>query len=572
MGDWMDPYFINALLEHWHSSVWRLRDPTSPPMFFPSPHTLGYSHALVLYAPFYLPIRLFVHPFLAHTLTIFAVIEVGIVCLYLVLRRFAGASFVEAAVLSAFFLTSANVAGLATSIWSQRASVFLIPPIVQMALVSRQPGPARSRLTLAFVSGLSATLLFAHDFYTAQLALLFVLLIVAGALVERRRVIAEAIRGFWRRARPRERAAVAAAALLAAWSVYVWHWGGGTVEILGLAVRSHNWRKPTAFAVVSLGAFVWMRRDGLSFPRRTLVTPWADAFATGAVVGAIVFLWIYLAAYVEHRTFPEEHLLNALVARDLDGLSSPLKFLTGLSAYETSRPFLLVLTAAILGWLPWCAIDRTARLLLLGLVLVSAIVLVAPLRFEGFSFWRTFIEPLPGFGIIRDPKRIIYLYELFVALAIGILLARSSRHPWYRASVVGVLVALLIAFPNRQVFTYARPIAVYDRWVSAPVAIDPSCQSFFTRAASAEYTSRSSDMWSLYSIDSLFVALTRAIPTLNGYSAWSPGGWDLMNPTDADYQERVRQWIERHRLEGVCELDLDARTMTPAALNTHRQR
>ena len=24
LGDWMDPYFINYLLEHWHHSVWTL--------------------------------------------------------------------------------------------------------------------------------------------------------------------------------------------------------------------------------------------------------------------------------------------------------------------------------------------------------------------------------------------------------------------------------------------------------------------------------------------------------------------------------------------------------------------
>ena len=56
LGDWIDPYFINALLEHWYRAVGSLSDPASPPMFFPAARTLGYSHGLILYVPLqYLP-------------------------------------------------------------------------------------------------------------------------------------------------------------------------------------------------------------------------------------------------------------------------------------------------------------------------------------------------------------------------------------------------------------------------------------------------------------------------------------------------------------------------------------
>ena len=52
LGDWIDPYFINYLLEHWYHSFWTFTDPSSPPMYFPFQKTLGYSHGLILYAPF----------------------------------------------------------------------------------------------------------------------------------------------------------------------------------------------------------------------------------------------------------------------------------------------------------------------------------------------------------------------------------------------------------------------------------------------------------------------------------------------------------------------------------------
>jgi hypothetical protein len=86
LGYWLDPYFINALLEHWTVSLRDGTDPSSPPMYFPVQKTLGYSHGLILYVPFYVPLRLFLHPFLAHNGTVLLTVATGIVCLYALFR------------------------------------------------------------------------------------------------------------------------------------------------------------------------------------------------------------------------------------------------------------------------------------------------------------------------------------------------------------------------------------------------------------------------------------------------------------------------------------------------------
>ena len=44
LGGWIDPYLINAILEQWRYSVRHLANPIFPPIFFPEPGTLGYSH------------------------------------------------------------------------------------------------------------------------------------------------------------------------------------------------------------------------------------------------------------------------------------------------------------------------------------------------------------------------------------------------------------------------------------------------------------------------------------------------------------------------------------------------
>ena len=95
----------------------------------------------------------------------------------------------------------------------------------------------------------------------------------------------------------------------------------------------------------------------------------------------------------------------------------------------------------------------------------------------------------------------------------------------------------------------------------APIDIDRECQSFYIKGASDKYMSRSPNTWSLYNIDAMFVSLNDALPTLNGYSAWGPEGWSLFHPEEADYVNEVRRWIGKYELKGVCEFDIEARTM-----------
>jgi hypothetical protein len=196
------------------------------------------------------------------------------------------------------------------------------------------------------------------------------------------------------------------------------------------------------------------------------------------------------------------------------------------------------------------------------MAVVAVVVLLVPVRVHGWSIWSA-IARWPGFGVIRDPKRIIQVYELAAVLGVALIVRRLSSSSRYRAAVLLVCLAALVTQGANEAFEYGRPIAEFDRWVSAPIEIDPSCRCFFMGGASADYMSRSDHMWSLYGVDALFVSFAHSIPTLNGYSAWAPDDWGLYNPQEAGYRERVRRWVARNGLTGVCELDIDARKMTP---------
>ena len=548
MGDWMDPYFINYLLEHWYQSLASFNDPASPPMYFPVGHTLGYSHGLILYVPFYVAMRLFAHPFPAYSLALAAVMETGIVCLYLLLRRRFHLSFLESLLLTVFFFTSPNAVNGGVSVWSQRASVFLIPPILCLGAMSYGTTDRYVKIGGAALTGLLAALLFTHDFYTALFAAFFAVLAVPA--FARASPFTNLV-AFWRSLRRTERTALALVMAAFAWTCFVGMSGGVELQVGAVRIRSHNWRRPAWLAGLFLLVFLALRRDHWLRAIPAWFDRWLRAWAAGVAVGAMVFLWVYFPAIRQNRSFPDEDLLNVLTARD------------PWHAYSSLGSFGLVSALGIAAILPWSRADGRTRRAAGWSIAISLIVLLIPIRSGGVSLWMIVFRWLPGFSVIRDPTRIIYVYELAAVMAVAWLLTRLPRAAALRAGVAIALAALIATGHNRDTFEGYRPRADFRRWVEAPIAVDPACRSFFIKGASAEYMSRSSHMWTLYGIDAMFVSLRVSLPTLNGYSAWAPIGWDLFNPHEADYPDRVRQWIDRYHLTGVCAFDIDSRTMSP---------
>ena len=353
LGDWMDPYFINFLLEHWYYSISTFRNPLSPLMYFPVSGTLGYSHSLILYAPFYVVLRPFVDEFQAYTLALMLVLVTGAACLLVLLRRL-GLGLVEALALGALFVTSSNVINGGTSIWSQTASVFLIPPILIILTASFRASNRRLALTLAWLSGLLGTLLLSQDYYTgAFTALLLALMVVVPALMS------PVLRDFWRGLAQSMTSAttafvqtetpvrrpsyvwllVASVAIVVAAVAFVhpidrtaigpWRFSvRDPLRPLFLGLLAAAWfagrrwsvlaRLSPAASVLSQGvaaassALMEVYRTRVPQASRSLVV----AFAVGGLAGLAVFLWIYLPSYAEHPTFPREHLMNGLKSLD----------------------------------------------------------------------------------------------------------------------------------------------------------------------------------------------------------------------------------------------------------------
>jgi hypothetical protein len=567
LGDWQDPYFINGLLEQWRFSVLHLTNPVSPPMFFPERGTLGYSHTLAFYAPAYIVFRLLFHPFIAYTLTILFAIEAGIVGLYILLRRFLVLGIVESLVLVGAFATSQNVINGPTGVWTQRVSVFLIPPILLIGFAAAHRCGWLRELGLGAAALLGVSLL-TQDVYTGLLGALAGLLLSIGVLLFYTwpstgvRISIPPTRRPVSRARRRAMQLLSFIGLVAL--PWTWVTRFGSTYGVPFAPRHHHWERPLLIAVIALAAVEvlrggWRNRIAV-FDRDACVD--TVACSAGAVLGFLGFLYVYYDAFVRLPGFTAQEVMAFLVQRNpaewTHIVSAPGSWLP----YESGRSFVIIFTLAVVFCVPWVRVPWQLRVYALWLAAAATIVLLLPMRIGDFAPW-TYVSAVPGFSAVRDPKRIIYPFELAIAIGLGVLISRLPRAS-LRRRIVALFIALVVIVKwNTQQFEYERPIEAFESWVAAPIAVDESCRSFFIKGASDAYMSRARDMASLYGTDAVFIATTYAIPTLNGFSAWAPPGWKLANPPSADYPANVDAWIARHHLMGVCELDIDRRTMTP---------
>jgi hypothetical protein len=560
LGDWLDPYFINSLLEWWYYALLRVQNPASPPVFHPVEGTLGYSHGLILFAPFYVPLRLVLHPFQAYNLAILLVVVTGSVCLYAWLRRALGLGALEAFVLTAFFAASPNVLNGGLNTWTQRASVYLVPPILLIGAGAVSASGTR-RAVLGFAAGLLALLLYTQDFYSGHFTFFF-----AGVWILPRLVTA----GFGRgrqifastRGRPAARLALVITALAAAWSLLVLLSGGGTIHLAGARIRSTDPLRPALLALVALTVLAWMR-GGVALPKVPPVPGWARACAAGALIGVSIFLLIYLPVYRAFGGFAEEDYLRVLRQRPLSALAAPWTFIRTHEGFDSLRSFLLLPFALAVGWFSTRRERVISPVTVVVWLLVALLVFLIPFRFDGLSAWGHLFRPLPGFNSIRDPLRIAYQFELAVVLGVGLVLSRMPAGTWMRAAVPLAAALLMLLFPNSTVMQFNRPNADYDRWVAPPIEVDRSCRSFYMRAAPLDYVARSPEPWTLYSNDAAFIALRLGIPTLHGVSAWTPPEWRVRHPHADDFVFGVRDWTARYALTGLCGLDIARRTMTP---------
>jgi hypothetical protein len=224
---------------------------------------------------------------------------------------------------------------------------------------------------------------------------------------------------------------------------------------------------------------------------------------------------------------------------------------------------ILLLASALISFRPgfWRAdvSGRISRAVVIASASVCALVFVVTVQINHESLFHLLYVFLPGANAIRVGYRAMIVANLFAVTAISLTCQqafrtlRESRTMW---SLVGsgVLMVLLSLTVVEQVnLAQVTLLSRKDeREHLGAVSVAPrQCRAFY--AASHEDVSED------LQVAAMMIAQAQNLFTLNGYSGFTPPGWDLGATDTADYEQRVLRWaLHRDIAEGLCRLDIDS--------------
>ncbi len=237
---------------------------------------------------------------------------------------------------------------------------------------------------------------------------------------------------------------------------------------------------------------------------------------------------------------------------------------------ETRFGFPIGMMAVTLFAMLWAGRERLRSGIVLPVGIAIAVIVALALRWPGdHSAWWYVYSWVPGASAIRVVQRLLLFASVGVVVIVVVFLDRAPRRGW--------VTALILAGLFVEQVQLDAPLAL-DRDAQMRMLADVgppprACTAFFVVAARpADYPllaeARAIDlawggdgvdrgaMFYRHNVDAMLLASYYGRPTINGYSSFNPPDWRLSYPDALDYLHRVRTYADRHRLTGLCGLDV----------------
>ncbi|WP_245613380.1 hypothetical protein [Sphingomonas parapaucimobilis] len=518
-GERGDALIEMTILEHWRN-VWSgVSSWNSGFYFHPYSGTLGYNDGYFLYGIVYSLWRLVADPFHADTLNILTFKTIGFFAAYGLVARSLRWGRGAALLVASLWTIASNIH--LQAVHAQLQSVALLPVAMMLAIgCVGAEGAGRHRAARVRAVGLAALMAawLMTSYYMAWFTIFSACLFLScwGVMTGQ--------------ARP-----------AAAWGLVRRHAGTIALGFGAFAVLI------LPFLIVYLPKMRETGGEGREDMLGYLVTPVIDMVNVGP--GNYVWGWLLV---------PLHALVHHLLPDDPD---LPRRVLGG--EHEAGFPLAMVALLLVAAWrivVPRRVGAAVAPVTLRAFTLAMMIAWVLTLQFWYASPWLLVFELVPGAKGLRTVSR----YQLWLTLPFLLVIvagwrAQAARwramHPTWLAAIVALLVA-----ENLSAETPAQLSRAEQRAALSAIPWPPrDCRVFYVTASRvAEPLYISEELHKLYphNVDGMFLAEIWRVPTINGFSTFNPPDWNFGDPRAADYDARVRGYVQRHGLHRVCRLDM----------------
>ncbi len=498
-----------SILEHWRNALMGTAAWNQLFYFYPHGDTLGYNDGYFLSGLIYSAWRIGFDPFLSDTLTAISFRLIGFAASLWLVRGVLRWTWAVAILIAVLFTISNNMFVQAGH--AQINSLALLPVLASLAIltvraeIERRPAARWYAALTALVIGLWLITAFYFAWFTFYFTLIFVL---------------------------------------------CWLWATGSYRLRALrALARDHWQTGSVFLVTALLSAIPFL---LVYLPKRLET------------GGHGYMVSYLVQPIDLVNVGEQNLLWGWIARGIRAIVQAISAPGG------------KLEKAFLGWehhsgfpvlLFSLACIAAVRLLrnrepLLTRTFALAIVIswMLTLRIWQVSPWLLVHFLVPAASGVR----VVLRYQLFLVLPVLLLVGIHFRERlgdiWRRQPVLALgIVALLVL----EQINLAHPAELSRRWQSAAFDRVPpppaDCRAFYVVAArppEAAYVDSHQDALYSHNVDAMFLAERWRLPTINGFSTFTPPDWNFSEPQASDYDSRVRAYAGKYDLRGLCRLDI----------------
>lgn len=189
--------------------------------------------------------------------------------------------------------------------------------------------------------------------------------------------------------------------------------------------------------------------------------------------------------------------------------------------------------------------------LMWAIFLASVITWLCVIRVGKVSLWFFVYHLFPGAKALN----VIGAYQIFLSFPIVVVVTvyLCKLIPRLPLGILLILSALLIGEEmNRSYIALDRQAELAK--VAGLSKAPEGCEVFYVSG----WPKQESQIDKIYAhnVSAMLIAELLQMPTINGFASFNPPDWNLADPNDGSYDQRVRVYLNKHDIQHVCKLEL----------------
>lgn len=186
-----------------------------------------------------------------------------------------------------------------------------------------------------------------------------------------------------------------------------------------------------------------------------------------------------------------------------------------------------------------------------AIFLASVVTWLCVIKIGKVSLWFFVYHLFPGAKALN----VIGAYQIFLAFPIVVVVTvyLSKLIPRLPLSIVLILSGLLVGEElNRSYIALDRQAELAK--VAGLTQAPEGCKVFYVSG----WPKQESQIDKIYAhnVSAMLIAELLRMPTINGFASFNPPDWNMADPNDATYDQRVADYLKKHDIQNVCKLEL----------------